>query len=342
MIGKLLEERKLPALKERVEMLRVLAAEEYGMIPPAPASLEIIERGKASTQCGGHAICSEYTLVAKMDGFNVSFPIQCVFPANAPAKSVPTFVLIGYSKQVPNWYFPAQEIAEEGFGVVSFDYNDVAADEEDGFSTGIAPAMVARYGETSKLSLWAWAASRALDYALTREDVDPQKTAVIGHSRLGKTSLWCGANDERFAMVVGNDSGCSGAAISRGKVGESIESITSVFPRWSNGSSYRQYAQREFEAPFDQHWLLACVAPRKLCVGSASEDGWADPTSEYLGCCAADEAWKAMGKTGFVHPDRLPETGEKMQEGDISYHLREGGHYLDRFDWHRYMDFLKQ
>lgn len=345
MIQELLHERKLPELKSREEMLRILAQEEYGPMPPAPVSVEAVELEPAgrTSQCAGHAVYSEYKLIAHMpEGFNVAFPIRCLFPKDAPAGSVPTFVFINFRPDITDWQCPATELADEGFGVITLQHNEVSADQEDDFSGGIAPGLIAAYGRTGKISLWAWACSRALDYALARADVDPTRVAVIGHSRLGKTALWCGANDERFSMVVSNNSGCSGAAISRGKVGESIEVITRVFPRWFHGTCYSQYAEREYEAPFDQHYLLACIAPRKLCVGSASEDTWADPNSEYLGCCAASPAWEQAGKTGFVHPDRLPVAVDVLQEGNISYHLTQGTHYLGRNDWHQYMKFLKK
>ncbi|MDO4741123.1 MAG: hypothetical protein Q4A66_10680 [Eubacteriales bacterium] len=343
MIKALLEERRLPALPgTREEMLDILAREEYGPVPPAPASMEIlpIDTGRKSSQCAGHAAYEEYNLLSHMDGFDFSFPVRCIFPNKTPEAGAPAFVFINFRPEVPDWYFPAQEIADEGFAVISLYYNDVTMDEEDDFTSGVAPDMVRAYGPTGKISMWAWACSRALDFALTRKDVDPSRIAVIGHSRLGKTALWAGANDTRFSAVISNDSGCSGAAISRGKVGETIERITTVFPRWFNGE-YKKYAEKEYEAAFDQHFLLAAIAPRKLCVGSASEDLWADPTSEYLGCCAVSHVWEEMGQPGFVHPDRLPVPGEAFQKGSISYHLTEGGHYLGRADWRRYMDFLR-
>ncbi len=343
MIQELLNERKLPALKTREEMLKMLAEEEYGFMPKKPVSISVEETNAGrNDQCAGHAEYREYTLTAQMEGYSVSFPIRCVFPTKLPEGGAPAFVYINFRPEVPDWYFPAEEIIDSGCAVASIYYNDVAMDAEDGFVSGISPEIFAHEGKTSTISLWAWACSRALDFLLTREDIDHSRIAVVGHSRLGKTALWAGANDERFAMVVSNDSGCSGAAISRGKIGESIERITRVFPRWFHSTNYAQYGDREFEAPFDQHFLLACVAPRKLAVGSASEDSWADPDSEYLGCCAASKMWEDMGLTGFVHPDRLPEIGDSLQEGNIAYHLREGAHYISRTDWQQYIRFLKK
>ncbi|MBQ3222484.1 MAG: acetylxylan esterase [Clostridia bacterium] len=343
MIHTLLQERKLPELpKTREEMVQILAREEYGPVPPKPHSIDIAQRntGAKYEHCSGHAMYSEYDITAHMDGFDFTFPVRCIFPKEHPEEGAPAFVLINFRPEVPDWYFPAQEIADNGFAAICVYYNEISADVDDGYSTGVAPDMIKTYGPTSKISMWAWACSCALDFALTRSDIDPNRIAVIGHSRLGKTALWAGANDERFSAVISNDSGCSGAAISRGKVGESIERISRVFPHWFN-EKYKEYGNREYEAPFDQHFLLASIAPRKLCVGSASEDTWADPVSEYLCCCAVSHVWEQMGKPGFIHPDRLPVPGDAFQQGSISYHQTDGTHYLGRADWNRYMDFLR-
>lgn len=339
LIQELIDGRRLPPLRSREEMLEILAREEYGIMPKAPVSVTVdeIDVGRNRSQCAGHAEYREYCLHAQMDEYTVSFPIRCVFPTQVPEEGLPAFVFINFRKEVPDWYFPAQEIAEAGFAVASVCYNDITADSEDDFTSGIAPMILSHEGKTSKISLWAWACSRVCDYLLSLPTIDKKRIAVIGHSRLGKTALWAGANDDRFAFVCANDSGCSGAALSRGKEGETIEAITRVFPRWFSSTEYAQYAGNEDSAPFDQHYLLACIAPRTLCVGCAIEDSWADPLSEYLSCCAASDAWQAQGQPGFVHPDRKPMVGDVFAEGGITYHLREGGHYLDLFDWRTYM-----
>ena len=187
------------------------------------------------------------------------------------------------------------------------------------------------------IGMWAFAASRVLDYLETRSDVDAQRACVTGHSRLGKTALWCAAQDERFTMAVSNDSGCSGAAISRGKVGESIERITRVFPYWFCGN-YRAWADREYEAPFDQHMLLSLIAPRRLYVCSAIEDTWADPESEFLACVAASPAWTVQRVPGLITPDAMPAVNQPLMEGGVCYHVRTGTHFHSRTDWNWHMD----
>jgi hypothetical protein len=179
-----------------------------------------------------------------------------------------------------------------------------------------------------------------MDYAQTLDMLDLDNAAIIGHSRLGKTSLVTGMLDTRFKYVISNDSGCSGASITREKTGEHIEFITKTFPYWFC-KKYTDYVD-ETKLTFDQHMLLASIAPRTLIVGSALEDSWADPDAEYLGCCAASKAWENLGLTGFVHPNRLPTAGSVFDEGNVCYQIRTDGHYLSRRDWNVYFNIIKK
>jgi len=187
--------------------------------------------------------------------------------------------------------------------------------------------------------MWAWAAQRVLDYALTLESLDAKRCAVCGHPRLGKTALLAAATDERFAFCYSNDSGCSGAALSRGKNGETKERICHVFPFWFC-EDYCAAPADPAELPFDQHYLVASIAPRFVLVGSAEDDGWADPVSEFLSAAAASEAYEAMGLTGLVCEDVLPAHDAFLPEGHIGYHIRPGSHYFGRTDWNRLMQFM--
>jgi hypothetical protein len=250
-------------------------------------------------------------------------------------------VHIGFGEKLFASYQPTEELVERGYAVLSFHYNDVTSDDGD-FTNGLAgifyPEGKRNPSDAGKIALWAWAAQRVMDYAESRTDVlDLSRATVCGHSRLGKTALFTAATDERFAFAYSNDSGCSGAAIARGNTGEQIESICRVFPFWFC-ENYKQYAADPATAPFDQHFLLASIAPRKVMVGSAAQDGWADPVSEFLSCVAAADAFAG----GFVCDDRLPQVDDCFIDGDVGYHLREGLHYFSRTDWHRLIQFVHQ
>lgn len=180
---------------------------------------------------------------------------------------------------------------------------------------------------------------RVMDYAQTRAEINHNRISVVGHSRLGKTALLTGALDHRFYCAFSNDSGCSGAALSRDKEGETIEAICRVFPFWFC-KNYYKYACNEESVPFDQHFLLAANAPHRVYVASASEDAWAHPTNEYRSCVEASEYFNDMGLTGFVTNKQSPELGDRFHDGYIGYHLRDGKHRLSRHDWLAYIAYL--
>ena len=238
----------------------------------------------------------------------------------------------------------SEEIVDNGFACLSFCYEDVTKDNGD-FTNGLAGVLYENgqrgTHDAGKIAMWAWAAQRVMDYAEKEDRLDKSCAIVCGHSRLGKTALLCGATDERFKFAHSNDSGCSGAAITRNKVGEDVEFITKTFPYWFC-ENYKQYVKRESEMPFDQHYLVACLAPRHAYVASAIEDEWADPASELLSCVAATPAYEAYGLVGFICDDRLPVVGDIYHEGNIGYHLRAGKHYFSREDWNKLTAFVNK
>ena len=312
----------------RRELKEILSREEYGFTPAAP---ECVRAEVTATErvCAGKAMQSSVKLSFDTPNGEFTFPFELVVPVSE--KPVPAFVALNFRPEIPDKYLPLEEIVDHGFAVARIYYNDVTTDgpEIDGIAAMYPIDPATGWG---KLGMWAFAASRVMDYLETLQSIDHSRVCVIGHSRLGKTALWCGAQDERFSMVVSNDSGCSGAAISRGKVGESIEAIVNRFPYWFCGN-YRSWAGKEFEADFDQHMLLALVAPRRLYVCSATEDEWADPASEYAGAKAAGEVWSFLRMSGLVGPEELPEADVPLHDGCVAYHLRTGPHFQGRADW---------
>ena len=342
MLEQILIDRKVPALLTRAEMLDVMQKEVYGYLPPKPDSLEwTVQEDYISNFCAGKATAQRVELTAKWGAKQFTFPFVASIPT-APGPH-PFFIHINFRPSVPDWYMPTEEIIDNGFAVLSFCYKDVTSDDND-FTSGLAGVLYenGQRGphDAGKIAMWAWAAQRVMDYAEQESRLDKSCAIVCGHSRLGKTALFCGATDERFAFTYSNDSGCSGAAITRDKVGETVEIISRVFPFWFC-LNYRRYADREHEMPFDQHYLIASVAPRSAYVASAKEDTWADPDSEMLSCVAATPAYKALGLDGFVCEDRLPETGDRWHAGNIGYHLRAGLHYFGREDWNTVLAFIK-
>ena len=342
MISELLETRRLPALLPREEMLELLQREEYGYLPQKPEKLTFkVEQNVILNFCAGKATCDKVTAEGTLAGKPFSFPFYVTLPTAAGKH--PFFVHINFRPDVPDRYMPTEELVDNGFAVLSFCYNDVTTDNND-FTNGLAGVLYEGRErgplEAGKIAMWAWAAQRVLDYAEQEPRLDKSCVTVCGHSRLGKTALLCGATDQRFTFTYSNNSGCSGAAMTRDKMGETVEVISRVFPHWFC-TGYRQYADREHEMPFDQHYLIASVAPRYAYVASAKQDTWADPYSEMLSCVAATPAYEALGLDGILCEDRLPEAGDRWHAGSIGYHLRAGEHYFGREDWNTVMDFIR-
>lgn len=339
----LLDTLPMPGSMTLEELREILQREVYGYLPAAPAAVRAEEVSCDEAFCAGKAILKKIRLFCETEYGEFAFPVYYTCPTKVKTP-MPCFIHINFRDLVPDKYQPSEEIVDEGFAVLSFCYKDVTADNGD-FTDGLA-GIVYPGGDRSKkqcgkIGLWAWAAMRVMDYAMTLPELDHQHISVAGHSRLGKTALLAGAMDERFFCAFSNDSGCGGAAISRGKQGETIRKIMDVFPYWFC-KDYENWADREEEQPFDQHFLLAANGAHRVYVASAAEDLWADPDKEYLSCVAASEYFKERGTLGFVHPDRFPQVGESFQEGHIGYHLRAGKHYFSREDWKYYMRYLRE
>ena len=238
--------------------------------------------------------------------------------------------------------WPVELILARGYGLATICAGDIDPDFDDGFKNGVHglfPEEELNRGPESwgTLSAWAWGLSRALDYLETDSDVDAERVAVMGHSRMGKAALWAGAQDPRFALVISNNSGCGGAALSRRAHGERVQQINESFPHWFN-DRFNRYSGNEEALPLDQHMLMALIAPRPLYIASAEEDEWADPYGEYLSLYYGSEAYRWYGNPA-MRTDRLPEVNQPLITGKLGYHIRTGVHDVTKYDWEQYLDF---
>lgn len=344
MLERILEQRKLPPLKSRAEMLDILMKEEYGYMPPEPSKVTFEEVPNYSNPafCAGKATLKKIEITSLVNGKEFKFPCYASIPTKSGKH--PFFVCINFRDCVPDIYIPTEEIIDNGFAVISFCYKDVTSDNGD-FTDGIAGVLYEngkrKDTDAGKIAMWAWAAQRVMDYAQTLDCLDLENGIVCGHSRLGKTALLTAATDGRFKFAYSNDSGCSGAAITRNKKGERTRDIYGAFSYWFC-ENYKKYINKEDCMPFDQHFLAALIAPRYLYIASAAEDEWSDPESEFLTCVAASEAYSKVGKQGFICADRLPQVKDEFHDGCIGYHLRDGKHYFSREDWLKVIKFIKK
>jgi hypothetical protein len=274
-----------------------------------------------------------------------------LFLPNTRSGGAPVFLLINNrppsntdpTRKEKSGFWPAEEMIGRGYGIAAFHYAELAPDDPQKYRDGVigmfdsgAAVESAKY-TWGALGAWAWGASRAMDYFETEPRIDKTRVAVVGHSRGGKAALWAGAQDERFAMVVSNDSGEGGAALSRRDFGETIERINTSFPHWF-AAAYKTFNRRPADLPVDQHLLLALVAPRALYVASADEDLWADPRGEFLSLAASSPVF-GLWRDPPIRPADMPAIETPLVSGRRGYHIRTGGHNLTLYDWTRFADF---
>ena len=234
-------------------------------------------------------------------------------------------------------------ILERGYALATFHKSDLMPEYDTSFTQGVIPLFYRQDqdypdpDEWGNIAAWAWGYSRALDYLETDADVDASRVAAIGHSRLSKTALWAAVEDERFAMACPNNPGCCGAAISRRGYGETLETIIRHYHYWFCGN-FAAYGGRESELPFDQHELIALMAPRPVCVGSGEYDRWSDPVGEFEALREASRVYEFLGLKGLGAKE-MPGPWKPLQSGRIGYHMRSGPHEITPYDWGRYLDF---
>ena len=241
-----------------------------------------------------------------MDGMDIRTPDQ---PTGAAAVGM----------QADRWQ--VETILRRGYALATFYYGDVFPDRPSGARQSIQPFVdPGRAYGWGALATWAWSLSRALDYLMHVPEIDAGHVAVVGHSRLGKAALWAGATDERFALVISNNSGAGGASLARRNFGETVRHLVTRFPHWF-ATGYAEYAGHEDRLPIDQHMLLALSAPRPLYVASAADDLWADPKGEFLSALAADPVYRLLGTSGLPAV-RAARAGEARDGNDRLSHPR--------------------
>ena len=357
--GERVKDAKTWERRRRPEIVKLFEEHVYGRSPGKPDKLAFELKSIERAALGGSAVRKEVLILfnGKPDGPAAGMLMYLPAGAKGP---VPLFIGLNFGgnhtvhadpgisitkswvrKELPrgadanSW--PIDKILARGYGVATIYYGDIDPDFDDGFTNGVH-AIYGKPGpaEWGSIAAWAWGLSRAMDYFETDKDVDAKRVSLVGHSRLGKAALWSGALDQRFAIVISNNSGEGGAAIARRDFGETITRINTSFPHWF-ADSFLKYNDKAGSLPVDSHMLIALIAPRPVYVASAVEDQWADPKGEFLGAWHAGPVYRLYGKQGLAD-ETMPAVQQPVMN-TVGYHIRAGKHNITEYDWERYMDF---
>lgn len=359
--------------KRRPQIVKVFETQQYGIAPDRPKeeSFDVVDNGSAFD---GRALRRQVVISFSKDPSWPKIRLLIYLPA-AAKKPVPMYFTISFAPNQcvtddpaiipgeiwnprthtkmmpPNRYcffghLPVMRLLDAGFGVASFYYGDVDPDFAAGFQYGIR-AHYLKPGQTERapdawgtIAAWAWGMSRVEDYFETDSQIDARRVAIQGVSRLGKTVMWAGAHDQRFAAVIASCSGEGGAALSHRDYGETIALLTapSRYP-YQFAENYASWGGFPDRAPMDANMLIALIAPRPLLLQTGSSDSWSDPKGEFLAEVAAGPVYKLLGKdpldTNVWPAPKVPILH------DLAYYMHDGGHGMVPSDWDIYLEFLK-
>jgi len=344
----------------RPQILALFSNIIYGRVPPAPSpiktSYEVVKVDRSFLQ--GKATRKDIKIRFENDNGSASMHVLLFVPNAAiqAGEKVPVFMKHSFNDTEGHDFnahllrkgrfrngWPIGMILNRGYGFCAVHQTDLVGHNEVSWQGGIAKLFYPKGQSFPKAREWgcltvvAWGASRALDYLETDEHVDAKRVSLMGHSKMGKATLWTAAQDQRFALAISAQSGCAGAALWRRKSGETLQKMCERFPYWLCRNAWKFIGQED-DLPVDQHMLLALIAPRPVYVASGIEDTWADPRGEYASAYHASEVYRLLGKKGLTSP-KLPELGKAILDSDVGYHVREGGHSVEDYDWERFIDF---
>jgi hypothetical protein len=361
--GKPVRDAKSWYKKRRPEIVRLFEENQYGHSPGRPPGLSFEVFDKRTPAFDGKATRRQVTIYLSSNKSGPKMDLLLYLPA-AASKPVPLLLTISFTansnmvddpgikpgevwdakgtKRIPasegrrfGKGLPVKQILDAGFGVATFYYGDVDPDSPDGFPYGVRAIYKDDWGS---IAAWAWGLSRAMDYLETDKGVDASQVAIMGVSRLGKTVMWAGAHDTRFAMVIASCSGEGGAALSRRNYGETVAHLVARYS-YQFAVNYQKYAAHVDQLPVDANMLIALIAPRPLLLQTGDKDYWSDPKGEFLAAVAAGPVYQLLGKDG-LDTNTWPPAGTPILH-TLGYFMHEGGHGSLPSDWSVYLDFMK-
>lgn len=350
----------------RKELLDIIMGYGFGYTPEKPEKVdaEIVYSSQTKTYAGtiksyaGKAVIERINLSFDAPKGRYTFPIQFVRPVYEEKPPViihlafnPSLRDLAPSAAVETPYAPIEEIIDNGFAYVHLCYNDIIKDNhagnfkdaflENGMGTVFYSGEDRAKDEWGKIGMWTYAASRVVDYLLTRDDLDKDCICVAGHSRLGKTALWCGAQDERIFAALVNCSGWGGAGLMAALPNRLPVLVQENTTEWW-AEVIKDYEEDCLKMPYDAHFMVAAIAPRYVNILSADGDMAQYQLADFMSAAAASPAFEELGLKGLVSENKLPMPTVVYDEGHIGYALRPGSHHFSRWDWNRHMEFVRK
>jgi hypothetical protein len=358
--------------KRRPEIVRLFEENQFGRSPGRPEGMSFDVFDKGTPALDGKALRKQVTVYFSRDKAGPKMDLLVYLPAGAQ-KPVPLLLNLSFTanssavddpgvKQGEIWNrekkrapapkgsnFGKLNVAPflaQGIGVATVYYGDIDPDFQGGLPYGVR-SLYLKSGQTEPapdewgaIGAWAWGLSRAMDYLETDKGVDAKRVAIVGISRLGKTVLWAGAHDERFAMVIASCSGEGGAALSRRNYGETIKHLTEPtrYP-YQFAANYGKYGDRVDQFPVDSHMLVALIAPRPVLLQTGDTDVWSDPKGEFLAAVAAEPVFRLLGKQG-LGTEQMPPAGQPIFH-TLGYVMHSGGHGTIPSDWDLFLEFMR-
>lgn len=373
--GKKVTDAKTWMNKRRPELVKAVAALQYGKTPDAPKSIKFETRESSGEAFDGKAIRKQIRIYLTEDSEEHPMDLLIYLPKNSDQPN-PIFFTISFSANSQTVDDPevfvgeiwnregekvkadqpsrfratnVEQFIDAGFGFATVYYGDIDPDFKDGFQHGIRKEFL-KSGDTEPqmdewgtISAWSWGLSRAMDYFEKDKQIDQDRVALMGVSRLGKTVLWTGIRDPRYKMIIASCSGEGGAALARRDYGENIKHMSDPSRyAYQFAPNYHEYSTHLEDFPFDAHSLVALIAPRPLLLQTGNTDYWSDPKGEFLSAQEASKVYQLFGENG-PEKNEMPPAGDTSLIGNkLGYYMHDGGHGTIPSDYPVFIQFMKE
>ena len=347
------------AKQRRPELIKLYESEIFGRVPATAPKARFEVVGADETVLEGKAVRRH--IVGKFgdqpDGPVVNVMLYRPADAKGPLPLVLHITFGGDPSLLPpapvapgappprrfNDAGPIAEVLARGYAYAILRYAEIQADNKDGYRGGVIGLALApgqekpAPDEWGTIAAWTWGLSRIMDYLETDKTVDVKRVALVGHSRLGKTVLWSGATDQRYALIYSSQSGEMGAALSRRDYGESVDDMAANYG-YQFAGNLQKYIAHWNDMPHEGHRLISLSAPRPVFISGGSGDQWSDPRGMFLATVAAGRVWQLLGQPDLGTTE-MPPLDTPVGTGALAYLEHDGPHVISPLDWKTFLDF---